>query len=75
MWPRQAPLGWDMRDPEPVADAAVFLLSPLARAISGEIVHVDGGFHAVGAAGRCRRAEPSDDVERGLAPPPPHARP
>ena len=31
MWPRQAPLGWDMRDPEPVADAAVFLLSPLAR--------------------------------------------
>jgi enoyl ACP reductase len=49
MWPRQAPLGWDMRDPEPVADAAVFLLSPLARAISGEILHVDGGFHALGA--------------------------
>jgi enoyl-[acyl-carrier protein] reductase I len=38
-----------MRDPEPVADAAVFLLSPLARAISGEILHVDGGFHAMGA--------------------------
>jgi Enoyl-(Acyl carrier protein) reductase len=38
-----------MRDPEPVADAAVFLLSPLARAITGEILHVDGGFHAVGA--------------------------
>jgi meromycolic acid enoyl-[acyl-carrier-protein] reductase len=49
MWPRQAPLGWDLRDPEPVADAAVFLLSPLARAISGEILHVDGGFHALGA--------------------------
>jgi meromycolic acid enoyl-[acyl-carrier-protein] reductase len=49
MWPRQAPLGWDLRDPEPVADAAVFLLSPLARAITGEILHVDGGFHAVGA--------------------------
>jgi enoyl ACP reductase len=49
MWPRQAPLGWDMGDPEPVADAAVFLLSPLARAISGEILHVDGGFHALGA--------------------------
>jgi meromycolic acid enoyl-[acyl-carrier protein] reductase len=49
MWPRQAPLGWDMRDPEPVADAAVFLLSPLARAITGEILHVDGGFHALGA--------------------------
>jgi enoyl-[acyl-carrier protein] reductase I len=38
-----------MRDPEPVADTAVFLLSPLSRAISGEIVHVDGGFHALGA--------------------------
>ena len=49
MWPRQAPLGWDLSDPEPVADAALFLLSPLARAITGEILHVDGGFHALGA--------------------------
>src|SRR3954465_14771451 len=49
MWPRQAPLGWDLRAPEPVADAALFLLSPLARAITGEILHVDGGFHALGA--------------------------
>jgi enoyl-[acyl-carrier protein] reductase I len=48
-WQRQAPLGWNMRDPEPVADAAVYLLSPLARAITGEILHVDGGFHALGA--------------------------
>jgi len=48
-WQRQAPLGWDMRDPEPVADAAIYLLSPLARAITGEILHVDGGFHALGA--------------------------
>jgi enoyl-[acyl-carrier protein] reductase I len=32
-----------------VADTICFLLSDLARAISGEIVHVDGGFHAVGA--------------------------
>jgi enoyl-[acyl-carrier protein] reductase I len=48
-WGRGAPLGWDPADPGPVADAAVFLLSPLARGISGEIIHVDGGFHAVGA--------------------------
>jgi enoyl-[acyl-carrier protein] reductase I len=32
-----------------VADAIVFLLSDMARAISGEILHVDGGFHAMGA--------------------------
>jgi enoyl-[acyl-carrier protein] reductase I len=48
-WPEQAPLGWDPADPGPVADATCFLLSDLARAISGEILHVDGGFHAMGA--------------------------
>jgi enoyl-[acyl-carrier protein] reductase I len=47
-WTDGAPLGWDVDDPEPVADAVCFLLSDLARAISGEILHVDGGFHAVG---------------------------
>jgi enoyl ACP reductase len=49
LWRRQAPLGWEIDDPAPVADAICFLLSDYARAISGEIVHVDGGFHAVGA--------------------------
>jgi enoyl ACP reductase len=48
-WPRQAPLGWRTDDPYPVADAACFLLSDASRAVSGEILHVDGGFHAVGA--------------------------
>jgi meromycolic acid enoyl-[acyl-carrier-protein] reductase len=48
-WENQAPLGWDLDDPGPVADAAVFLLSDLARGITGEIVHVDGGYHALGA--------------------------
>jgi len=48
-WERQAPLGWDTRDAAPVADACLWLLSPLSRAITGEIVHVDGGFHALGA--------------------------
>ncbi|MBV9002423.1 MAG: enoyl-ACP reductase FabI [Solirubrobacterales bacterium] len=49
LWREQAPLGWNVEDPAPVADAICFLLSDYARAISGEIVHVDGGFHAVGA--------------------------
>ncbi len=49
LWRRQAPLGWDTGDPAPVARAICWLLSDYARGISGEIVHVDGGFHAVGA--------------------------
>jgi meromycolic acid enoyl-[acyl-carrier-protein] reductase len=50
VWSQTAPLAWDVEDPGPVADASCFLLSPLARAITGEILHVDGGFHAVGCA-------------------------
>jgi enoyl-[acyl-carrier protein] reductase I len=49
LWRVQAPLGWDTEDPGPVASAICFLLSDYSRGISGEIVHVDGGFHAVGA--------------------------
>jgi len=49
MWGSRAPLGWDTRDAAPVAGAVCFLLSDLARGITGEIVHVDGGFHAMGA--------------------------
>jgi enoyl-[acyl-carrier protein] reductase I len=49
LWRAQAPLGWDVGDPAPVAAAVCFLLSDLGRAISGEILHVDGGFHAIGA--------------------------
>jgi meromycolic acid enoyl-[acyl-carrier-protein] reductase len=49
-WAEQAPLGWEVEDPFPVADAALFLLSDMSRAITGEIVHVDGGVHAIGAA-------------------------
>ena len=48
-WGRQAPLGWDVEDPGPVADAVCFLLSDFSRGVSGEILHVDGGFHAMGA--------------------------
>ena len=49
MWGKQAPLGWDTKDPVAVADTVLFLLSDLSRRITGEIVHVDGGFHAMGA--------------------------
>ncbi|MBO0769552.1 MAG: enoyl-ACP reductase FabI [Solirubrobacterales bacterium] len=49
LWQKQAPLGWDIDDPSVVAGPVLFLLSDLARAVSGEILHVDGGFHAVGA--------------------------
>src|SRR3954468_12768851 len=48
-WERQAPLGWDTGDPEAVAEACLWLLSERSRAITGEIVHVDGGYHAMGA--------------------------
>jgi meromycolic acid enoyl-[acyl-carrier-protein] reductase len=50
-WEQGAPLAWDLSDPEPVADACLFLLSSLSRAITGEILHVDGGFHALGVHG------------------------
>jgi meromycolic acid enoyl-[acyl-carrier-protein] reductase len=49
LWNEQAPLHWDDRDAGPVADAALFLLSEAARGITGEILHVDGGYHALGA--------------------------
>jgi meromycolic acid enoyl-[acyl-carrier protein] reductase len=49
LWRTQAPLGWNVDDPVPVARAICWLLSDYAQGISGEIVHVDGGFHAVGA--------------------------
>jgi meromycolic acid enoyl-[acyl-carrier-protein] reductase len=48
MWDDRAPLGWDITDPEPAARACVALLSDWFPATTGEIVHVDGGTHAVG---------------------------
>lgn len=48
-WRVQAPLGWDVEDPVPVARSICWLLSDYSHGISGEIIHVDGGFHAVGA--------------------------
>jgi meromycolic acid enoyl-[acyl-carrier-protein] reductase len=47
-WNRRAPLGWDVDDPTPVGNTVAFLLSDLSAGITGELVHVDGGFHAMG---------------------------
>jgi len=47
-WPDRAPLGWDVSDPEPAARAVAALLSDWFPATTGEIVHVDGGVHAMG---------------------------
>ena len=49
VWGERAPLGWDVRDPEPVARVVCALLSDWMPAVTGEIVHCDGGTHAVGA--------------------------
>ena len=48
VWSQRAPLGWSIADPEPAARACVALLSDWFPATTGEIVHVDGGVHAVG---------------------------
>lgn len=49
LWERGAPLGWNPRDAASVAEACLWLLSARSRATTGEILHVDGGFHAMGA--------------------------
>lgn len=56
-WESRSPIAWDPHDSGPVADAACFLLSDLSRGITGEILHVDGGYHAMAADLRTR--EPS----------------
>lgn len=48
-WSAQSPLPWDPMDPSPVGRTATFLLSDWSRGINAEIIHVDGGFHAMGA--------------------------
>ncbi|HET9499360.1 MAG TPA: enoyl-ACP reductase FabI [Marmoricola sp.] len=48
-WSERSPLGWDQGDQTPTAKAVVALLSDFFPATTGEIVHVDGGYHAMGA--------------------------
>lgn len=59
-WKRRAPLGWNVRDPDAAARACVVLLSDWFPATTGEIVHVDGGAHAVAIVA-------PDDAELGGA--------
>lgn len=48
-WKKRAPLGWDLEDYAPTGNAVAALLSDLFVGTTGEIVHVDGGYHAMGA--------------------------
>ena len=49
VWNERSPLSWDVTDPAPAAKAAVALLSDWFPKTTGEIIHVDGGLHAMGA--------------------------
>jgi enoyl ACP reductase len=67
IWDERAPLGWDINDPTPVAKACVALLSDWFPSTTGEIVHVDGGFHSTGAAGTPKPAVEEAIVNAGGA--------
>ncbi|MCC2668690.1 MAG: fabI [Armatimonadetes bacterium] len=48
-WPGRSPIGWDLDgDRDAVGDSAVYLLSDLSKRVTGELLHVDGGFHCTG---------------------------
>ena len=68
-WAERAPLGWEPRDVTPVAHAICFLLSDWARVVTGEILHADGGFHAIGFshAGQADAASRARDVVETVA--------
>lgn len=59
VWQERAPIGWDLSDPTPVAKTVCALLSGWTDGVTGEIVHVDGGVHALGAG------VPADEVTEG----------
>ncbi len=48
-WVKRAPLGWDVTDAEGVSKACVALLSDWFPHTTGSIIHVDGGYHSIGA--------------------------
>jgi enoyl-[acyl-carrier protein] reductase I len=61
VWDSRAPLDWDLGDPEPVARMFCVLMSDWARMTSGEIVHVDGGFHAIATSPGEAPSYPGED--------------
>jgi enoyl ACP reductase len=48
LWDERSPMSWDVTDPVPAAQASVALLSDWFPKTTGEIIHVDGGYHAMG---------------------------
>jgi enoyl ACP reductase len=59
-WGRQAPLGWNTTDPRPVGRTVCALLSDYMPATTGEVIHVDGGHHAMGAEVPAGSREPAE---------------
>lgn len=59
VWQERAPLGWDARDATPVARTACALLSTWMPGVTGELIHCDGGVHAVGT-GMPQEVSPAD---------------
>lgn len=57
-WCEAAPLGWGTEDAQPVADCVCLLFSDLVHGITGEQLHADGGYHAMGAPARSSTVEP-----------------
>jgi enoyl ACP reductase len=53
-WSARAPLDWSLTDATPVGQMCAFLLSDLAPMTTGEMIHVDGGYHALGADFKAR---------------------
>ncbi len=49
VWKDRSPLAWDPENPDPVARMVCVLLSDWAMMTTGEVIHVDGGFHAIAA--------------------------
>ncbi len=48
-WAQKAPLGWNTKDARGVGTSIAALLSEFFPQTTGEIIHVDGGYHALGA--------------------------